>query len=155
MSPSPRYIHQRIIVNLVRLLAIPVEELGLGEILVAPFDVLLSENDIVQPDVLFISRENRDILNEKNVQGAPDITIEVLSPGSSGYDQQVKFHRYEHFGVREYWIINPDQEEIHVYRLADGRYQEAAVLKNEENVVVDSPLLPGLTISLSDVFQRP
>ena len=156
VSPAPRYIHQQIVVNLVKLLGNWADETKPGIVLVSPFDILLSDYDVVQPDVLFIANENREILNEKNAQGAPDLAIEVLSPSNPRYDKNLKYQRYEHFGVKEYWIVDPDMEEVCIFHLVNKGYQKVAILKNEETgVVLQSELLPGFSEKLEDVFYRP
>jgi len=155
VSPAPRYIHQQIVVNLVRLLDSWVQAQKLGVVLVAPFDVLLSDYDIVQPDVLFISNENRGILNEKNAKGAPDIAVEVLSPSNPNHDRELKLRRYERFGVKEYWIVDAQTEKVSVYRLVEERYSKAVTLLNELGDTLTSTHLPGLEIELSDIFYRP
>ena len=155
VSPAPRYIHQQIVVNLVGILNTWTKAQKTGVVLVAPFDVLLSEYDIVQPDVLFISNENRGILNEKNAKGAPDIAVEVLSPSNPNYDRELKLRRYERFDVKEYWIVDPETEKVSVYRLVDERYQEAVTFLNEPGNTLTSAHLPGLEIGLSDIFYRP
>ena len=154
VSPSPRYIHQQIIINLASIFHAWTRETENGIVLTAPFDILLSENDIVQPDLIFISNENRDILTEKNAQGAPDITIEVLSPGNPQYDRQLKYHRYEQFGIREYWIIDPVLEEVRVYRLEKGHYKDAIIFNHDTRSTLESSLLPGLFIPLEEVFYK-
>ena len=155
VSPAPRYIHQRIVVNLVRLLENWARETNQGEILVAPFDILLSDHDVVQPDVLYISDENRGILNEKNAQGAPDLLIEILSPSHPTYDYQLKLSLYQQSGVKEYWIIDPELEQVHVFRLGETDYEQAGVLRNEPGHVLTTDLLPGFSLEISAVFYRP
>lgn len=155
VSPAPRYIHQQIIVNLAGILNTWVKAQKSGIVLVAPFDVLLSDFDIVQPDVLFISNENRGILNEKNATGAPDIAIEVLSPSNPNHDRELKFGRYERFGVKEYWIIDPQTENVSVYCLIQGHYQKSFSLLNEQDDTLTSTLLPGIEIRLNDIFYMP
>src|SRR5436305_9026054 len=106
VSPSPSLGHQRLVARLFRWLDGFVHPRELGEVLFAPLDVLLSWKDVVQPDLLFISRERAEISTEKNVQGAPDLVIEVLSKSTWNLDQDVKLQRYERFGVREYWLVD-------------------------------------------------
>lgn len=82
---------------------------GLGEIYEAPFDVLFSHHDVVQPDVLFVSRENLSIVGENNIQGAPDLIIEILSPTTAERDLDLK-KLYARHAVKEYWIVDPTPE---------------------------------------------
>jgi Uma2 family endonuclease len=128
-----------------------VEEHGLGEVLAAPTDVLLSRHDILQPDILFVSRDRAAILTQKNVQGAPDLVIEILSVNSRHLDERLKLARYELFGVREYWIVDPLAERIHVFLPSGNSFRRAAELSAQD--VLTTPLLPGLEISLEDLFR--
>ena len=155
VSPASRYIHQQIVANLVSLLNPWVQGHQLGIVLMAPFDIVLSEHDVVQPDVLFISNENRGILTDKNAQGAPDIAIEVTSPGTTNHDRETKFRIYEHYGVKEYWIVDPRTESVYVYRLVEEHYQEPQVLSNGQGSTLSSALLPELSIDLGDLFYLP
>ena len=155
VSPAPRYIHQQIVMNVARILDTWVQEHRLGIVLPAPFDILLSDHDVVQPDVLYISDENRGILNEKNAQGAPDLLIEILSPSHPTYDYQLKLSLYQQSGVKEYWIIDPELEEIWIHRLQGERYGHAILLRNEGGTFLESPLLTGFSTELRHIFYRP
>ena len=146
VSPSPNTEHQRIIKRLVEAL-LPLEKRGLGEVFFAPFDVVLSMFDIVQPDVLFITASRADILTKKNVQGAPDLVVEVLSESNRAYDLQVKHKTYERLGVDEYWIVDPEDRSVKVFRRAGARFAVAAI-----GDTLTSPLLPGFALPLRDLF---
>src|SRR6185295_8477581 len=116
VTPAPFTPHQRLVVKLVLRLAGFVEEHGLGEVLTAPHDVVLSIHDIVQPDLLFISNERAGILTEKNTQGAPDLVVEILSESTRRLDEEIKLDLYDRHGVLEYWMVNPLRKAIRVYR---------------------------------------
>jgi Uma2 family endonuclease len=113
---------------------------------------VFSELDVVEPDLLFVSRERATVLTEKNVQGAPDLVVEVGSPGTRRRDEKTKLQLYERFGVQEYWVVDPDLDAIKVYRLVDGRYQRATELTLAADDVLRTPLLPGLELALADIF---
>ena len=151
MVPSPGFAHQSIVMNLAVILRDHVRRNNLGVVLVAPFDVVLSEEDVVQPDVLYISNERRSILTEKNAQGAPDLVVEVLSPGTAERDRELKRKLYARFGVREYWIVDPQNQSIQV--LGPGRrgLESRSVLTEG---VMRSNLLPGLEMSLAGIFEK-
>ncbi len=151
MSPSPFRKHQKISGKIYRLLAQWVETHCLGEVYDAPFDVVLSQYDIVQPDILYISNERKSILTEANVQGAPDLVIEILSSGDKKRDTVKKKAIYEKYGVKEYWIVDPDSETISVFILEGNNFQEKGIYKR--NQILESPLLPGFSLVLEDVFQ--
>ena len=104
---SPNRDHQTVSLRLASMMLSFVDENGLGWVFEAPFDVLFTDTDVVQPDVMFISREREHILTRANVQGAPDLIVEILSPSSSTRDWRAKRELYAAHGVREYWIIDP------------------------------------------------
>ena len=126
MSPSPVTDHQRIISRLLSKIFSYVEEEGLGEVFVSPFDVYLDEHaNAVQPDLIFVSKTNIHIVQD-HIHGVPDLLIELLSPGNKTHDTVTKKNLYETFKVKEYWIIDPATKESIGYRLEGGRYQEFA-----------------------------
>lgn len=155
VTPSPLTRHQRIVANLFLIIAAFVRERKLGEVFLAPFDVILSNLDIVVPDLLFVSRKRSEIITEKNLQGAPDLVIEVLSDGTRKRDEVTKRKLYERFGVREYWIVDPVLESIKIYRQSGKGFERAAELSVEAGDTLTSPLFPGLVIPLDDVFGTP
>lgn len=150
MSPSPAAKHQLVSSNLQYLLSRQVRATRAGRVFTAPFDVLLSTHDIVEPDLIFISAARMAILTEKNIQGAPDLLIEILSPGTRKRDEGLKRQRYEKLGVEEYWLVEPDEEWVRVYRRAGGGYAHAA--ERKPGAVLTTPLLPGLEIPLAEIF---
>ncbi|MFP3939024.1 MAG: Uma2 family endonuclease [Acidobacteriota bacterium] len=149
--------HQILLANLFRALDRWVDEGDLGRVLPAPVDVVLSEVDVVQPDLLFLAREHLDRLTEANVRGAPDLVVEIVSESTRKTDEITKRHLYERYGVPEYWIVDPVLESVKVYRGAPGeRYARASALTREAGETGDSlatPLLPGLKVRLEDVFR--
>ncbi len=153
VSPSPSRWHQRLVLRLIRWLDGFVLRHDLGEIFVSPLDVLLSWNDVVQPDLFFISKERSEISTEENVLGAPDLVIEILSPKTRKLDEGVKLQRYERFGVREYWMIDGFRKGVTVCRPIDGAFQRLPVLSAAAGDVLTIPLLPGLEIPLAELFR--
>jgi Uma2 family endonuclease len=152
VSAAPFIRHQRIVLRLARRLGDFVEAHPLGEILIAPTDVILSPNDIVQPDLLFISNERSSIVEEKNIQGAPDLTIEIHSNSSRRIDRGAKRRAYERWGVLEYWMLDPERKEAEVCeRTAQGLLRQRVLLS--KNDVLTTPLLPGLEIPLEEIFR--
>jgi Uma2 family endonuclease len=118
MSPAPKYNHQRLTGLIYRRLSNHVEETGKGEVLISPFDVYLEHFlSAVQPDVLYVSNENRDILKEDGyIHGAPDLIVEVLSTDIQR-DKVQKKSLYERAGVKEYFIVNPKDNKVLAYAL--------------------------------------
>lgn len=123
MTPSPSTRHQRISRNLEWFFQQHLRSYPAGEIFYAPFDVVLSTYDIVEPDLLFVAQENRQIITDKNIQGVPDLVVEILSPGTSQRDQELKKKLYEQYGVSEYWIVDPDTASVLIFRHSGKAYQ--------------------------------
>jgi Uma2 family endonuclease len=154
VSPSPQTRHQAVVGNLHFLIARHVRDKRCGRLFLAPFDVVLSRHDVLEPDLLYISHERMERLTRRNVQGAPDLVVEVLSEWSRRRDEIVKRRLYEAHGVAEYWIVDPEIDVIRVYRRVDGRLSRVAELTAEAKDVLTTPLLAGLELSLADVFEE-
>jgi Uma2 family endonuclease len=139
MSPTPTNLHQRISRKLEIKLIDFIDRNFLGEIFHAPLDIYLdNEANAVQPDIIFISKENpSQPLDEVPYQGVPDLLVEILSPSNNKHDLVVKKELYEKFGVKEYWIVDPFSKEVTVYKLQGALY----VLASKEIGKVHSPLL--------------
>jgi Uma2 family endonuclease len=153
MTPSPSTKHQHVSMNLSNLLFNHLKVHRGGRIFTAPTDVVLSDLDVVQPDLLFVSAARASLITETCVQGAPDLVIEILSETTRKTDEIIKRKLYEKFGVGEYWIVDPELETVKVYRRsAQGGYVRAAELTRETNAVLTTPLLPDLTIPLAEIF---
>jgi Uma2 family endonuclease len=150
VTPSPATRHQRIVGNLQYLIRHFLETNPIGEVFCAPFDALLSEFDIVVPDLLYLSRERARFLTSKNLQGPPDLVIEVLSPSTKSRDIRLKRDLYERVGVREYWIVDPELAVVEVYR-GNGRSFEAPTTFSRHDVLTTS-LLPDLELPLDRVL---
>ena len=155
VSPSPALPHQVVIGNLHFLIRGYLVGHPIGRILLAPFDVVFTQFDVVEPDLLFVSHARRDILTRKNVSGSPDLAIEVLSPSSRRTDEIVKRRLYERFDVCEYWIIDPELETVKVHRRATSgvAFERAGEYTTETGDRFTSPLFPDLTLELSSIFE--
>jgi Uma2 family endonuclease len=152
VSPSPVIRHQDVVGNLHFALSVFNRAHRLGKILLAPTDVVLSPHDVVVPDLLFVSNERLDIVAEENVQGAPDLIVEVLSKRTRQRDEGLKLHLYERHEVREYWLLDPDGRTAKVFRRSGKRLTPAASLSAESGDVLTTPLLPGLSVPLGEIF---
>jgi Uma2 family endonuclease len=150
MTPAPRTRHQKIVVRLTEELSRFVRENGLGEVFVAPTDVLLEPHTVVQPDVLFIRKERLAIVKEDAIEGAPDLVVEVLSPSTFYKDLRKKMTAYAQFGVQEYWIVDPETESIEICARRDEKLQLVRRFSSGESV--ESALLPGFRLAVKDVF---
>jgi Uma2 family endonuclease len=154
VTPSPLVRHQRVSGALFSALHAHCSATGAGEVFHAPLDVVLSSHDIVEPDLLVILADQRDILTEKHVRGAPAIVIEILSPGTRSRDETSKRRLYARTGVREYWMVDPDRGTITVCReTAPGELETAVELTAAAGDVLASPLLPGFSVPLAVVFE--
>ena len=151
MVPAPNLGHQRIGTQLGWRLAQFVTERGLGEVFFAPCDVVLSNTDVVQPDLLFVSHERAHLLlGGANVLGAPDLVVEILSPSTAGRDRKLKRALYAKHGVREYWLVDPDGQTVTVLRL-DGDTFEVVSLYGEGETMT-SLTLEGFAVELNEIF---
>ena len=156
VTPSPNTRHQRLVQRLHLALA---EHLRArpkqGEAFIAPFDVILSFHDVVEPDLLVIAGDQADILTDKNVQGAPALVVEVLSEGTRKRDEQTKRRLFERAGVREYWIVDPELDDVKVFRrVGDGGLLRVAELSLEARDTLTTPLLQGFSLRLDALFGR-
>jgi Uma2 family endonuclease len=153
VSPAPHTRHQRISMRLSLSLGAFAESSGLGEVFAAPLDVVLSRHDVLQPDLVFVSNERAGIVTEKNIQGAPDLVIEILSESTRRLDESRKLARYGLFGVRECWFFDPATAQVRVYRSTGKSLQPVVELAADAGDVLTIPLLPGLAISLRDLLR--
>ena len=156
VTPSPNRRHQRLVGRLYLEIARHLESHpGLGEVFLAPFDVVLSRFDVVEPDLLFIAGDQPEILTAQNVQGPPALVIEVLSKSTRKRDAQTKRRLFERTGVREYWLVDPELDTVQVFRPSpEGRLARVAELTAEDDDHLASPLLSGCTIGLRNLFRE-
>jgi Uma2 family endonuclease len=145
---SPKYVHQKILTNLH--LAFNDDCSREGEILLAPMDVHFDEENIVQPDVIFICDENMGIIRDGFVFGVPDLLVEILSDSTGRRDKTIKKALYERYGVKEYWLADPIYRTIDQFVLENGGYRLTATLTEADQL--KSPIIPCLNIDLSVIF---
>lgn len=151
VTATPVIRHQRILLRLSYLLQSHLEANPIGEILFAPVAVLLSEFNVFEPDLLYLSNQRREQLTSKNLQGAPDLVVEILSPSTRSRDLKLKRSVYERTGVTEYWAIDPDREVVDVFRASRPGTFEAPVRLARADTLA-TPLLPGLVLQLEKLF---
>lgn len=149
MTPAPSIRHQRILVHLTTKFGQFFEGRGCLPF-VAPTDVVLDERNVVQPDLLVVCDRNK--MTEQNIQGAPDLVVEILSPSTAVKDKREKKALYERFGVREYLIAYPAEELVERLLLSDGRYGSPEVFGWDE--VLPVAIFPELSLNLWEVFER-
>jgi len=150
MTPSPVPKHQRISGKLEFNLRRFVTENNLGEVFDAPCDVYLDNENVVQPDILFISKDRLHIIGEKNIQGAPDLVIEIISENSAYRDMVQKKSLYARSGVKEYWIVIPEEELIEIYLLKENIYHLSNAYRKDQ--ALESPNLTGFKLNIKEIF---
>jgi Uma2 family endonuclease len=151
--PSPNFRHQHLAAAVEAMLREHVKKHGLGLVLFAPFDVAPAENVVLQPDVIYLSRERYHLLTENCLRGAPDLAVEVLSPSTGRRDRLEKSRLYLRFGVMEYWVADPASQTVEVFSAMEGGWLLAGVYGPEDTIA--SPLLPGLAIPGQEIFGLP
>jgi Uma2 family endonuclease len=154
VTPSPNTRHQRALGRLHFMIAAWLEEHPAGEVFFAPFDVVFTRFDVVEPDLLYISHERAPgILTEQHVTGAPELVVEIASKGTRKRDETIKKQLYERSGVVEYWVVDPALAVVRMYRRGDRGFGRAIELSKECGDVLETPVLPGLRMPLADVFR--
>jgi len=152
MAPAPNRHHQSISRNLEYILMRYLEDHPIGEVYDAPFDVYLSNIDVFQPDILFVSERNRKILTDAGAEGPPDLVMEILSAKTRQLDLIQKRRVYAKEDVRELWIIDPEPQTVTIYRFEKSPSEAVAIFAADENLT--SPMFPGLEIDLKRVFRK-
>ena len=120
MVPAPKRSHQNALLDLAVDLELLMRRTGMGQVFAAPFDVVLTNTDVVQPDIIFVSTERAHIITEDNVQGAPDLVVEILSPSTANRDRTFKRSLYARHGVKEYWIVRYQTQD---HRASSSRWR--------------------------------
>ena len=147
---SPNMAHQDVVTNLGTPLSVFVKEGDLGKLYFAPTDVIFSDSNVVQPDLLFISKEREHIRTPANIQGAPDLIVEILSPSSARRDWGYKRDLYARHEVKEYWIVDPANRIVSVMLLKNGVLDLEATYG--EGDTVTSSTLEGFSVDVDDLF---
>ncbi len=150
MTPAPLTRHQLIAIRLSHILMAYFETHPLGTVLAAPCDVLLSESDVVQPDLLVVLENGQAHIMEKNIQGPPDMIIEILSPSTAARDRELKRKRYEYFGVREYWLVDPENNSLEILKMNNARFVLHSLSTAPSSC--SSSIIPHLTLDLAWLF---
>lgn len=151
-APVPR--HQIIASRLQYRIFDYVEAHAVGIMIPTPIDVVFTQRWVLQPDIIYLSNARRSAITRKNISGAPDLAVEVLSDGTRKRDEIIKRKAYEDFGVGEYWIVDPELESVKIYRRnAAGKFERVVEISTEtDGAAISSPLFPGLEIRLDWVF---
>jgi Uma2 family endonuclease len=155
LVPAPTTLHQFVSQNIETLLVAHVRAARCGRVLQGPVDVVLGEGDkrdVLQPDIVFVSRERPRIVTLAEVAGAPDLVIEILSRGTKTRDRGYKRARYERARVREYWIVDPDRETVDVFRLGPEGFAPALHYRRGDEL--ECAVLPGFRVPVDEIFKR-
>jgi Uma2 family endonuclease len=142
MTPAPGTGHQSVSARLVTFLVTHVEFAGLGRVFAAPVDVELAPDTVVQPDIVVILSANLDRITPSRIIGAPDLVVEILSPGTAGYDRREKQDAYARAGVGEYWIVDPGAQTVELLTLDQGRYRSHGVFRGQARLPSSAVTLP-------------
>ena len=151
MVPAPVPEHQDLLGELYVVIRAFVRENRLGKVFFAPLDVVFSEDNVFQPDLIFVASERLNIITGQNVRGTPDLVVEVLSPSTAQRDRTIKRETYAKFGVREYWIADIVGGTVEVNVLDGDKFTVAGIYG--EGDTFESPLLPGLEVDVNSVFE--
>jgi Uma2 family endonuclease len=153
VTPSPAVRHQILVMRLGAALSNFLDLNPIGTVMAAPLDVVFTQWDVVEPDLLFVAADQRSIVTEPNIQGAPALVVEVLSPGTKKRDLGVKKDLFDREGVREYWAVDPTVGCVTIYRRAqDGSFPRVESLPDDASTIT-TPLLPGFSLSLEKLFR--
>ena len=150
---APSEMHQRIVSRLCGQFYAYLRGKKTCEVYVAPFDVRLNyykgDDTVIQPDIVVVCDNTKR--HAGGCLGAPDLVVEILSPSTAKMDRIVKFNKYMRDGVKEYWVVDPDTESLHVHLLKEGTYYATSAYEDTDTVSVG--ILPGCEINLADVFE--
>ncbi len=150
MTPAPGELHQSVSILLGSKLFQFASENNLGRVYHAPFDVVLSDLDVVQPELLFVSNERRSIITPENVQGAPDLIVEILSASTATRDTTFKRVLYGRHGVGEYWMVDTEEESITA--LLPGKRGLVVADVYGKGETLTSATLHGFKLNIDEVF---
>jgi Uma2 family endonuclease len=149
MSPAPSFFHQEIVIRLAQQLRAWVSKRRLGKVVTSPIDMVLSPHRVTQPDIVFIAKERLGIVS-RTINGPVDLAVEIISLGNRNRDRIEKRDLYEQYGVKEYWIIDPEAQTIEVLHLANDRYE--LLMRAKTGDIAKSRVLEGFGCSVESLF---
>ena len=155
VTASPNTKHQQVSMELGFLIRSWLEDHPVGRLFAAPFDIVLSHFDVVEPDLIYLSHERAAvILTSAHLRGAPELVVEIGSPSTRQRDETIKRRLYEQKGSSEYWFVDPELDVVRVYRREGERFARPVELSREAGDTLTTPLLAGLTLPLSRIFRE-
>jgi Uma2 family endonuclease len=153
VTPSPNVRHQQISMELTFAIRSWLEEHPVGRLFAAPLDIVFTQFDVVEPDILYLSHERAaEVLTAQHLRGAPELLVEIGSRGTRKRDETIKRRLYERSGVSEYWFVDPELDVVRVYRRDGEGFARPRELSREAGDALPTPLLPGLTLPLARIF---
>jgi Uma2 family endonuclease len=154
VTPSPSTRHQQVLGNLFLLIRSWLEDHPIGQVFLAPYDVVFSDFDIVEPDLLYLSNERAaQVLTRLHARGVPELVVEIGSPGTRKRDETIKRRLYERSGVAEFWFVDPEIDVVRVRRREGDGFARPIELSREAVDVLTTSLLPGLELPLARIFK--
>ncbi len=150
VAPAPEIPHQTAVTRILGEFLVHVEYKGLGRVLAPPTDVELGPDFVCEPDVLVVLNEHSERIIRSRIKGAPDLIVEVASPSTTRRDRTVKQRRYAQAGVREYWLVEPEQKTIEILILEDGIYHSAGIFQGQETL--PSRIVPDFPVPVEHFF---
>ena len=152
MSPAPGLPHQKITWTISRYLSEMIEDRDLGEVFIAPVDVILAPQEVYQPDVLVVLQSHANRMQPQGIVGPPDLVVEVISPASRLYDRVNKHMAYERAGVPEYWLVHTMKRAVEVFVLENGKYRSLGLFHGEQTL--PSHVVQPMTTPVAHFFAR-
>ena len=154
VAPSPNRKHQVVLGNLHLIIGNWLRGHRIGRVMLSPFDVVFTTFDVVEPDLLYVSNERAaQVMTSRNVQGVPELVVEIVYPSTRKRDETIKRHLYERSGVSEYWFVDPELDVVRVYRSGGKGFEHPVELSREAGDVLSTSLLPGLDLPLARIFE--
>lgn len=153
VTPSPNTRHQVISGRLHALIWAYLDVTLIGQVLHAPWDVVFTDIDVVEPDLVYVSNQRASIITPAHARGAPDLVVEIASPGTRKRDETLKRRLYERDGVTEYWLVDGDRNRIRIYRRDGDAFGRPLDLTRDAGDVLTTPLFPSLTLPLGRLLR--
>jgi Uma2 family endonuclease len=155
VTASPNTKHQQVSMELAFLIRAWLEDHPCGRVFTAPYDMVLTHFDVVEPDLIYLSNGRAaEIMTAAHLRGAPELVVEIGSPSTRQRDETIKRHLYERTGVSEYWFVDPELDVVRVYLRAGEKFTRPRELSHEAGDTLTTPLLPGLALPLSRIFRE-
>lgn len=154
VTPAPRPLHQRVVKAFLVEIDAFVEANRLGEVFPGPVDVILAEGDYLEPDLVFVRSGRAGMVSDRGIEGAPDLVVEIASPSTAARDRGIKRDRYRRHGVPEYWVADPDERTLEVWRLSEGDLEPRVYTADETLVWTPTEPGPSLELSVGDLLSE-